>query len=301
MVSRRAQAGNMRELEHFVQSLATAACALGAGLTQVATSERVWYLLRFVAVLCITSAFFRMLRRGVRRVVARRLSAQKQHFVFKTLNYLSFTVMTFTAFHWLGINVSALLGAAGIAGVALGFAAQTSVSNVISGLFVMTERAFRIQDVIEIDGIVGAVQSINLLSVALKTLDGQYVRVPNETILKANLVNYSHCPHRRVKTEVSVAYGSDLRRVQQLLLDVATRNRFVLSDPAPAVLWNAFADSGIDVTLLTWTHIEHFNDLRNAIFVDIDECFKQAGIEVPFPHVDVRVQGACDAPRAETV
>ena len=182
------------------------------------------------------------------------------------------------------------MGAAGIAGIAIGFAAQTSVSNVISGLFVITERAFKIGDIIEIEGTIGTVQAINLLSVVLKTFDSQYVRVPNETIIKANLINYSHFPFRRVKTELSVSYGTDLRKVEKILLDTAQKNQFCVADPAPSILWSAFADSGITFTLLTWTKIEDFGNLRNSIFIEVDERLKKEGIEIPFPQTDIHIK-----------
>ena len=183
-----------------------------------------------------------------------------------------------------------MLGAAGIAGIAIGFAAQTSVSNVISGLFVITERAFKIGDTIEIEDIIGTVQSINLLSVALKTFDSQYVRVPNETIIKANLINYSHFPFRRIKTELSVSYDTDLRRAETILIDTAKKNRFVVADPAPSVLWTAFASSGISCALLAWTSVQDYGTARNSIFIDIDERLKAEGIEIPFDQLVVHTE-----------
>ena len=199
--------------------------------------------------------------------------------------------MVLTAFHRLGIDISAILGAAGIAGVAIGFAAQTSISNIISGLFVITERAFKINDTIEVNGTIGTVQAINLLSVILKTFDSQYVRIPNETIIKANLINYSQFPYRRVKTELSVAYGTDLRRTEQILLAVAKNNAFTLDDPAPSILWTSFSSSSIDFTLMTWTKIEDFVNLRNSLFVEIDERLKQENIEIPFQQLDIHIKG----------
>ena len=218
------------------------------------------------------------------------MSIQTQHIIKKAIDYSAFVTIVLTAFHRLGINVSGLLGAAGIAGIAIGFAAQTSVSNVISGLFVITERAFKIGDIIEISGIIGTVQSIDLLSVALKTFDSQYVRVPNETIIKANLINYSHFPLRRIKTELSVPYGIDLRRVETILIDTAKKNRFIVDDPAPSVLWTAFDSSGISCALLAWTSVQDYGTARNSIFIDIDERLKAEGIEIPFDQLVVHTE-----------
>ena len=128
------------------------------------------------------------------------------------------------------------------------------------------------------------------MSVILKTFDSQYVRIPNETIIKANLINYSQFPYRRVKTELTVAYGTDLRRTEQILLTVAKNNAFTLDDPAPSILWTSFSNSGIDFTLMTWTKIEDFGNLRNSLFIEIDEKLKQENIIVPFRQLDIHIK-----------
>lgn len=255
-------------------------------------SLKIWNVVYVIITLCIILFFFKILASIVKKVTVKKCSLQVQHAINKIIRYACFTVMVLTVFHRLGIDISAMLGAAGIAGVAVGFAAQTSISNVISGLFVITERAFKINDTIEVDGTIGTVQSINLLSVVLQTFDNQYVRIPNETIIKANLINYSQFPYRRVKIDLRVAYGTDLRKVERILLTVAKNNAFVLTDPAPSVFWTAFSVSSIDFTLMTWTKIENFVKLRNSLFIELDEKLKQEHTLVPFQQLDVHIKEA---------
>lgn len=250
----------------------------------------IWNISQLIFSLLVIYIFFKILARIIKKIAVKKCSVQTQHIISKAIKNISYIVIVLTIFHRLGINISAILGAAGVAGIAIGFAAQTSVSNVISGLFVITERAFKINDVIEISGTIGTVQSINLLSVVLRTFDNQYVRVPNETIIKANLINYSHFPYRRVKTELSVPYGSNLRFVESVLLDTAKSNPFVVEDPAPSVLWTAFGQSGINVTLHSWTKIEDFGNLRNSIFIEVNERLLKEGIDIPFQQIDIHVK-----------
>ena len=261
-----------------------------SGIKIELTPEKLLGALQFIGTLALIYVFFKILKALSKKFLLKKMSIQTQHIIKKAIDYSAFVTIVLTAFHRLGINVSGLLGAAGIAGIAIGFAAQTSVSNVISGLFVITERAFKIGDIIEISGIIGTVQSIDLLSVALKTFDSQYVRVPNETIIKANLINYSHFPLRRIKTELSVPYGIDLRRVETILIDTAKKNRFIVDDPAPSVLWTAFASSGISCALLAWTSVQDYGTARNSIFIDIDERLKAEGIEIPFDQLVVHTE-----------
>ena len=253
-------------------------------------SAKIWSIVQFILILFIIFLFFKILTFIVKKITVKKCSLQIQHIIDKVIRYTSFTVIVLTVFHRLGIDVSAILGAAGIAGVAIGFAAQTSISNVISGLFVITERAFKINDIIEVSGTIGTVQSINLLSVILKTFDSQYVRVPNETIIKANLINYSQFPYRRVKTELRVAYGTDLRKLEQILLAVAKNNAFVIAEPAPSIFWTSFSPFSIEFTLMAWTKIDDFINLRNSLFIEIDEKLKQENIAVPFQQIDIHIK-----------
>lgn len=260
------------------------------GLKADLSAASLWKAAQFIMTLALIYIFFKIISVLVKRFLINKSSLQTQHIVNKIIHYSAFTVIVVTIFNRLGINISAILGAAGIAGIAIGFAAQTSISNVISGLFVITERAFKIGDIIEIAGTIGTVQAINLLSVVLKTFDSQYVRVPNETIIKANLINYSHFPYRRVRTEFTVPYGTDLRKLEGLLLDTARRNQFCVDDPAPSLLWSAFAPSGINLTLLSWTKIDDFVNLRNSIFIDVNDTLTKAGIEIPFAQTDIHIK-----------
>ena len=141
--------------------------------------------------------FFRVLEALVKKISADHLSEQAQHITGKIIHYIGMLVIVMTIFNRFGIDFSALIGAAGIAGVAIGFAAQTSISNIISGFFVMSERSFKIGDVIQVDSVIGTVVSIDLLAVRLKTAENQLVRIPNETIIKTNLKNITHYPLRR--------------------------------------------------------------------------------------------------------
>ncbi|QTQ12139.1 mechanosensitive ion channel [Treponema parvum] len=265
-----------------------------SGIKIELTSEKLVGILQFIGTLALIYIFFKILKALSKKFLFKKMSMQTQHIIKKAIDYSAFVTIVLTVFHRLGIDVSGLLGAAGIAGIAIGFAAQTSVSNVISGLFVITERAFKIGDTIEIADIIGTVQSINLLSVALKTFDSQYVRVPSETIIKANLINYSHFPFRRVKTELSVSYDTDLRRVETILIDTAKKNRFIVDDPAPSVLWTAFASSGISCALLAWTSVQDYGSARNSIFIDIDERLKKEGIEIPFDQLVVHTENGSE-------
>jgi small-conductance mechanosensitive channel len=184
----------------------------------------------------------------------------------------------------LGFDLGVLLGAAGILTVALGFASQTSASNVISGLFLLGERPFAVGDVIRVNGTTGEVLSVDLLSVKLRTFDNLFVRIPNETMIKSEVTNLRRFPIRRVDLMVGVAYKEDLRKVRDVLMEVADRNPVCLEEPAPIIIFQGYGDSSINHQFSVWAATENFLELRNSIPLDIKEAFDEHGIEIPFPH-----------------
>ncbi len=193
-------------------------------------------------------------------------------------------LFTASALMELGFDLSVLLGAAGILTVAIGFASQTSASNVISGLFLLGERPFAVGDVIRVNGTTGEVLSVDLLSVKLRTFENLFVRIPNETMIKSEVTNLHRFPLRRVDLMIGVAYKEDLRQVREVLLEVADQNPLCLEEPAPSVLFQGFADSSMNYQFRVWAKTENFLDLRNSISIEVKEAFDEHGIEIPFPH-----------------
>jgi len=194
----------------------------------------------------------------------------------------------------MGVNLSALLGAAGIAGIAIGFAAQTSVSNLISGIFLISERPFQIGDVIEVGNISGIIMSIDLLSIKLQTFDNRFVRIPNESIIKSNVINNTRFPIRRLDVWVRVSYNSDLKKVTETLKDIASKNLYALDNPEPLIYIDKFDTSGISILFGVWFEQSKLVDLRNSIIMDIHTRFAEEGIEIPYPKQDVYIKGIAD-------
>ena len=193
------------------------------------------------------------------------------------------------ALNQLGFRLTALLGAAGIMTVALGFAAQTSVSNVISGVFLLGERPFSVGDVITVGDTSGEVIAIDLLSVKLRTFDNLRVRIPNETMLKAQVTTQTAYPIRRLELNLGVGCDTDLARMRAILLDLADANPYCLADPAPIYVFSGFGDHALDIQLLVWATREHLLDLRNGLLEEIKQAFEAEGIEMPFPTRTVRL------------
>jgi small-conductance mechanosensitive channel len=215
--------------------------------------------------------------------------------------YAAMAIVLVTTLKELGFSLAPLLGAAGVLGIALGFASQTSVSNLISGLFLIAERPFVVGDLIEVEGATGFVLSIDSISVKLRTFDNKMVRIPNETMVKSRVTNITRFPIRRVDVSVGVGYGEDPVEVRSILRDVADSNPLVLMEPEPVVIFQGFGDSSINFMLGVWATREGFLAVKNTIQEDIKKRLDEEGIEIPFPHRTLYVGSATGAFPVELV
>ncbi len=172
-----------------------------------------------------------------------------------------------TALQEVGFDLSLFVGAAGILTVALGFASQTSASNVISGLFLLAEGSLAVGDVIRIGTTTGHVVAIDLLSVKIRTVENLIVRVPNESLVKGEITNLTRFAIRRAAIPLKISYKEDLRRVRQVLLQVTEAYEKVLRDPEPSVTVEGFTDSGVDVELSAWLASGGFVDTKTELLI----------------------------------
>jgi small-conductance mechanosensitive channel len=237
-----------------------------------------------LAFLLVGLVLARLAAVGVSRMMKRRATAQDTMVVRRIVYYSILFIVVASTLHELGLRIGVVLGAAGVLTVAVGFAAQTSVSNLISGMFVIAERSFVVGDVIRISDITGEVLSIDLLSVKLRTFDNLYVRVPNENVIKSTVTNLTHFPIRRLDILMGVAYKEDLRRVRDILMDVAERNPICLTEPTPLFIFQKFGDSALEFQFSVWSKRENYLELINSVNMEIKDALDAAGIEIPFPH-----------------
>lgn len=216
-----------------------------------------------------------------------KLTPQQFMIISKAVFWGGWLVIILTVINNLGLKISTVLGAAGILGVAIGFAAQTSASNLISGIFLIFERPFKVGDVVQVGETTGAVVSVDLLSVKIRKFDNCYVRIPNEMIIRTQVSNITNFPLRRVDINVGIAYKEDLERVRKILLQVAEDFPKALTDPAPVVVFTGFGDSSQNILFGVWAMKADFLDVRNGLTYGIKKAFDENGVEIPFPHLSI--------------
>ncbi|MDQ2994282.1 MAG: mechanosensitive ion channel family protein [Pseudomonadota bacterium] len=218
----------------------------------------------------------------------------------KSIFFVVLIIFVAAALQQLDFNLTVLLGSAGIATAAIGFASKTSVSNMISGLFLIIEKSFEVGDTIDVKGTQGKVISIDLLSVKLLTADNTLVRVPNETIISTELTNYTHFAQRRCDIVVSVSYDTDIAHVQRVLLDVANELPLALKKPTPIVVLNDFRDATINLRLSIWVNKGKYDEAKDQLQQAILTALERAKISLPIPHYFLKQPKADSTQKTES-
>jgi len=247
-------------------------------------SERAAGLGRALLLLVLGLALGRLLTRTLAALAGRVMGGARARVVQNIAWYAVVFVVITSVLRELDFDLSVLLGAAGVLTVAVGFASQTSASNVISGIFLLVERPFEPGDVVEVEGLVGEVLSVDLMSVRLRTFDNRFVRVPNESLIKARITNLSRFPLRRVDIPIGVSYDSDLDHVRAVLERVAAEEPLVLEQPAPLVDVQGLGDSAVQISFNVWVMRPDVLAARASVIQRVLLAFREEGIEIPFPH-----------------
>ncbi len=193
------------------------------------------------------------------------------------------------------VDVTAWLASAGILGIAIGFAAKDTLANLFSGIFILADAPYQKGDFVVLgSGERGQVTDIGVRSTRLLTRDDVEIVVPNAAIANAKIVNESGGPSvkQRVRVKVGVAYGSDIDRVREVLIEIAAASKYLIADPAPRVRMRGFGDSALDFELLGWVDEPVLRGRAlDELYCTVYKRFDAEGIVIPFPQRDVYIHG----------
>jgi len=195
----------------------------------------------------------------------------------------------------LGINVMPFVAGAGVAGIAIGFAAKDTLSNLIAGVLLILDRPFEIGDRIEVwsapagSATWGDVIDIGIRATKIQTTDNIVIIIPNNEIMKRDIVNYTIQSKRiRVRINIGVAYDTDIEKVKKVIMTVADSADWILKDPAPKVVVRNFGESSIDLQLRVWIEDARKRmDTISFITDNVKTVFDREGVEIPFPRRDI--------------
>jgi potassium-dependent mechanosensitive channel len=208
------------------------------------------------------------------------------------IGYTGIVIAALAALSYAGFNLSSIAIIAGALSVGIGFGLQNLVNNFISGLILLVERPISVGDLVVVGGEEGCVRKISVRSTELETFDGANVLIPNSYFISEKVKNWTFRNKvRRVAIPIGVAYGSDPRQVQAVLLTVAGGNPEVLKTPEPVVTLDEFSPASINFTLYTFVgDINKAGSVRTQLSMAVLDAFAEAGIEIPYGQTDVAVR-----------
>lgn len=242
---------------------------------------------RALLVVVVGLALARIAARALERVVLARHDRQTAMLARKGVFWPITALVLITALHQLGFNLGVLIGAAGILTVAVGFASQTSASNLISGLFLLGEKPFAVGDTVTVGDVTGEVLSIDALSIKLRTFDNIFVRIPNESILRDRVRTLSMFPIRRFDLKLTVGFEEDLGALEKVLRGVSDANQVALQEPKPLFLLLGYEEWGIGVQFSVWAPRTDFFTLRTSLTREVQQALMKAGIRIPYRRIEV--------------
>jgi small conductance mechanosensitive channel len=190
-----------------------------------------------------------------------------------------------------GVETTSFAAVLGSAGIAIGLAFQGTLGNFASGIMLLMFRPFQVGDVVTLDGVTGKVDEIELFTTTLDTFDNRRFIIPNGSVFGSTIENISFHDQRRVEVSVGVTYSADIDHTRQILLDAARQVPGMLPDPEPAVVLTGLGDSSVNWSVRVWARSEDFLSVQQATIRAVKLALDEAGLEIPFPQMDVNVSG----------
>ena len=221
------------------------------------------------------------------------LDRSLQYAIAQIVSNLVLVIGIFIVLENTGIHLGALTVFAGAVGVGVGFGLQNIASNFISGLVILAERPITIGDRVEVAGIVGQVQQIRARSTVVITNDNIATIIPNTKFIDSPVTNWTYGdPRVRFRIPIGVAYGSDVKKVSELLIAAGAENPHTLKDPAPSVFFDGFGDNALNFKLVVWSsEMSHRpSRYRSDLNFSIERKLREGGIEIPFPQRDLHIR-----------
>jgi len=185
------------------------------------------------------------------------------------------------------VNVGELLLIGGTAGIIIGFASQRLVTNIGSGIFLIIERPVKIGDTVKIGNTAGTIEDIRILSTTIKTYEGIYIRIPNETVFNSEITNYVANVARRFEYRIAIRYSDDADQAIRIIHELLAAHPFVLKNPPPSVYVDELGDNGVIIMVRIWAPSREWWSVRTGMLLKIKQALEQEGFGFPFPQREV--------------
>ncbi|WED23264.1 small-conductance mechanosensitive channel MscS [Vibrio sp. JC009] len=243
-----------------------------------------------VLILFIGNIIVKAIANSVGKLLSKRdMDKAVVDFVTALVRYLLFIIVLIAALGRVGVQTASVVAVIGAAGLAVGLALQGSLSNFAAGVLIVAFRPFKSGDYVEIGGVAGSVESIQIFQTVLKTPDNKMVVVPNGGVIGGPIVNYSRHDTRRVDLVIGVSYSADLNKTKEVIGSVLAADERILKDPAVTIGVSELADSSVNFVVRPWVKTADYWGVYFDTLQAIKEALDKEGIEIPFPQMDVHL------------
>lgn len=264
------------------------------------TSINLWQLLLALVFVVVAWLVSRFVAKFIGRKILKMMNISDDNVIIiqRLVFFVMLGIIVITVLSFLNVPLTAFAFISGAVAIGVGFGAKNVMDNFISGWILMSERPVRINDVVEMEDQLGRVIQVGNRSTMIRRIDGAHLVIPNSTLLQSNLINWTLVdPNIRNSVKVGVAYGSDVEKVRDILMQIMQDSDSVLKDPEPTVIFEDFGDSALVFEIWYWAQINTIRELRKIrsdLRFEIDRRFRQNDIVIAFPQRDVHLHFADD-------
>ena len=252
--------------------------------------EKLFDLAMAAVILLIGVVLIKLILRFTRKILEKSsLDESVYLFITRATKVALWAVLIIAILTMIGIPAASLVTVLGAGGAAIALALKDSLGNVAGGILILINKPFVKGDTIELAGVTGVVDSIDLMSTQLHTFDNKVVTVPNGTITTSVLINYSREELRRVDCQFSISYDADIMQAKELLYNVAICKEEILKDREPVIGVAEQGDSGILIDLKVWCSTSDYFDVKYYLEENVKLAFDEAGIDIPYKTMDVHI------------
>lgn len=264
------------------------------------TSINLWQLLLALVFIVVAWLVSRFVAKFIGRKILKMMNISDDNVIIiqRLVFFVMLGIIVITVLSFLNVPLTAFAFISGAVAIGVGFGAKNVMDNFISGWILMSERPVRINDVVEMEDQLGRVIQVGNRSTMIRRIDGAHLVIPNSTLLQSNLINWTLVdPNIRNSVKVGVAYGSDVEKVRDILMQIMQDSDSVLKDPEPIVIFEDFGDSALVFEIWYWAQINTIRELRKIrsdLRFEIDKRFRENDIVIAFPQRDVHLHFADD-------
>ncbi len=242
-------------------------------------------LLAAIVILIVTYVVAKVLSVVVIRILAGKVEINNSTFLAKLVRWGIYFVGIVAVSPFLHLDFSGLMVAGGIVAIAIGFASQNTLSNFVAGVLLMFERPVGVGDNISVNGNEGYVEDIGILSTTIRTYEGIFVRIPNESMFSSNITNYVAHIARRFDFNIGIRYSDDADKAIKVIKAVIEKHPYALKRPPPSVYVNELGNNSINLKVRIWSPSGFWWDVRTDMLWKLFQALRKAGIDIPFPQL----------------